>query len=399
MEQILDLLNATDDMTFLDRVWVHENAPLYYRDINKAIRRPELIGPAVDLLLRFYPRMIGHDDIKKWVKLSEKALVRLGIEQRVPKKEPDRIEYLISGAYVLKRADHSTTVITKTKRKRHRLNPRQMFETYLILTTTLFYRGQLTINQTRIEDMLAFARTVNNPHHYHKLYQTISLILGTQFKPKQAIFYGTAAFEFFEGQKNRQEMAICAAALANAYGTYSAPGSLDAGLYWINKASELMVKLNYPGQYAYISLQTANLNVQAHEYEAAVQWADQAIKDYTDLESETSAIVALDTRAQAQTYLGNYDQATEDINKVLDYYDANGWGDRYLHATLTLCFIEARAGDKEGALSRTRNAIEMINNQEHPNDFHKALLEQADRMIAAIEDGSIHDLEPSQYDD
>jgi len=393
MDLVQDILNTASYTDYQDPQWVEEYGKDLYKAVNKGIRKPETIGPAVDTMLKLYPRLIGRDDIKKWVKVSEKALAKLGIEQRIPKKDPTRIEYLINSQYVVKRADHSTTVITKTKRKRHRLNPRQMFETYLILTMTLYYRRQITIDQQRIDDMLAFARTINSPHHYYKLYQTIAFVLARQLHSRQAAIYGKHAYDYFVKTKDKNEQAFCAAALANAYQPFDA----RQALHWLDIAAELMSKTSYTGQHGYVSKETANIYVYLGEWDAADQWANQAIKDFQQSDNEYGVAMALHTRAMARAYRGDLIEATVDVNQAMDYFEAENMDEMFIHATLTLAFVEAKQNQRDDAISRAQTALNMLNAQDPPFGASVALSKQAEELIRSIEDGTVNDLTPG-YD-
>ena len=392
MDLIQDILIDADFDTYKDRDWIDEHAVALYKAINKDIRKPETIGHAVDTLLKLYPRLIGRDDIKKWVKVSERALTKLNIEQRIPKKAPDRIEYLINSQYVIKRADHSTTVITKTKRKRHRLNPRQMFETYLILTMTLYQRNEINLSQDRIDDMLAFARTINSPHHYYKLYQIIAYVLAGQLHTRQALIYGQQAYDYFVKVGDKIEQAFSASALARAYQMEDR----EQALHWLDIAAELLSKTSFTGQHGYVSLQTANIFVFQAEWDAADQWASQAIKDYQQSDNDYGVMMALHTRAMARAYRGDLIEATVDVNQAMDYFEAEDMNELFIHAALTLAFIEAKQGNSEGAMSRSQNAIKMLDGLDNESSLYPFLKEKADHLINSIDDGEIDGLRPGQ---
>lgn len=216
MDNTMTTISFEENKTnYLDQQWVTEHAETLFKTIDAEVHDIDMIRQGVTRLVMIYPRLVNRDDIRQWVKLSENTLRKMRLDYST--RDPLRPEYTMSDEFIIKRMDHSETFVKRTKRQRHRLSPRQMFETYLILIMALYYDDMLEIDEVMIQEMLAFAGVVNHPQITFKLYQTLSFIYARQQQPVQARNFAEMAYEFFAAEQQSQlETALTAYTLAES---------------------------------------------------------------------------------------------------------------------------------------------------------------------------------------
>jgi len=384
-----DTVVDVPDSTYLDPVWVDEHAESLYQLIEQEIRDPKTLSTAVKRITLMLPRLIGREEIRQWVRLSESALRKMNLD--VSTRDPRRPEYTFDSDYVLKRLDHTTPIIQRAKRRRHRISPRKIYETYLILLMGLYYRHEVSITPEVIDDMLAFARVVNDQHIYHKVYQTLCVILTKLGGNERAILYGELAYKYFESVDNRLEMALSAYALARAH--YGAQ-DWDRTEHWLDTASDLFAPEQYPLQYGAVAVLQGCMLLFNEQYDAAEQWLKKALGEYRMLGDAFRSASTRHYLAMTQAYKGNLDDAVENVGQAIQYYRDQGEGGSEGYALLTLGFIQAKDGAYDQARATIEEARRLLNTLDD-NPFKTAQLEQAQLLLNAIDDGSIHTMRPN----
>jgi len=225
-----------------DPTWVATHTTDLYALINTGLKgdTPE---DAVRALLMIYPHAVQQQDLKRWAKLSNTALRRIQDAKPYIPDDGQCAEYLIANHFVVRRLDHMANVRqTGRRRRRVRINPRELFETYLIMQMTLFYRDALAMTEDRINAMLAFARTINHAHIYFKTYQALAYIYNHQNNPERALVYANLSYNYFDAQHDVLERALCAQALADAYAERNQNSEAVA---WRDAAATLLSQTRY----------------------------------------------------------------------------------------------------------------------------------------------------------
>lgn len=223
--------------------YIETNAEAIHTAIDTGLQDETTEASAADLLLMIFPRLMVSCHVKRWVRLIERAVRNLVESPMVSYPETRCPEYVIEGQYILRRLDHSLTVRPmKTRRRRTRINPRQMYENYLLLTLTLFFQGKLMLDHARIKDMLAFARMINHPQLYNKLYQVMGVIYNQQGDYERARLHAEMSFRYFDRQDDMLESAQSAHAIAMALRGQSQTGKADE---WEKLAKERIKETCY----------------------------------------------------------------------------------------------------------------------------------------------------------
>lgn len=249
MNKMVSQISSNETLiNYLDQQWVTENSDALFKTIEAETQNPDQINQGVRRLIMVYPRLVNRDDIREWVKLSENTLRKMRLDYST--RDPLRPEYTISDEFIIKRMDHSETFVKRTKRQRHRLSPRQMFETYLILVMSLHYEDQLDMNDIMLQDMLALAGVVNHPQITFKLYQALSFIYARQQKFAQAQNFAEMAYKFFSQQNNKLETALTAYTLAESYLQAKDRSKAE---HYIAIASQYFAQDTHPRQHAAIT--------------------------------------------------------------------------------------------------------------------------------------------------
>ena len=349
------LINVPDS-AYLDPAWVNENAESLYEQIEQEIRDPKTLSTAVKRITLMMPRLIGREDIRQWVRLSESALRKMNLD--VSTRDPRRPEYTFGSDYVLKRLDHTTPIIQRAKRRRHRISPRKIYETYLILLMGLYYRNELSITPEVIDDMLAFARVVNDQHIYHKVYQTLSVVLTQSQSNGRAILFGEIAYKYFESVNNQLEMALSAHALARAH--YLAQ-DWEKTKHWLDQAADLFVPEQYPRQYGAVAVLQGLMFLLNKQYVAAEQWLKKALGEYRLLGDKLRVPDIRYYLALTQINIGNVEVAIENVSQAIECYRDQQATDRESYALVVLALIQG----KDGAYDRASESIAMAKSLRH----------------------------------
>jgi len=233
------------EANYNDPEWVTAHTADLYVLINSGLKG-DSTTEAVKALLLVYPHAVQQQDLKRWAKLANKALRSIQDTKPYIPDHGQCAEHLIANRFVLRRLDHMANVRqTGRRRRRVRINPRELFETYLIMTMVLFYRDALVMTQQRINEILAFARTINHTHIYFKTYQALAYIYNQQANHQQALTYANLSYNYFDAQGDVLERALSAQALADAYAGLNQ--SSEAAL-WRDAAANLILQTRYHDQ-------------------------------------------------------------------------------------------------------------------------------------------------------
>lgn len=245
-----------DITNYRNRDWVQANADDLFDIIDNEMRDPDTVSLAAYRITLIFPHLIAlvgslfqsRHDIKAWARLIDNVLCKLDITPN--NRDPLRPEYVFHPLCVIQRVDHTTKVRQKTRRRRFRLNPRQMFESYLIIVMYLLFYDEMDVPPEIIADLLALARMVNSQHHYHKLYQILAVVYTMDKNTDRAVSLGNLAFEYFNQTGNAIEAGLTALILAQVYTTMNVDDKVS---HWLNIAVGQIPEAHYPLQHEEIA--------------------------------------------------------------------------------------------------------------------------------------------------
>ena len=289
--------------------------------------------------------------------------------------------------------DHSALVHRK-KRQRHRLSSRQVYETYLILLTSLYFDNLFKVDEVMIKDMLAFARIVNHPHITFKLYQVLCSVYCRQNHFEEAERYGMMAFQYFRQQNNQLEMAITAYGLAaNNFCLHNRAETEQ----WLDLAANYFAEENYPRQYATIASMYGQLAIMDEDYSAAKQWLEIALEECEVLKDPYRIAHGKFSLGLALAYANQFEEAESFLSDALGYYVEKGDEQGQVTTLVTIAFNQGRAGAIKEAQQILNQAHEILATLADSR-WKDQQLEQIQMLEDGISDGTIKTLKPPPWE-
>jgi tetratricopeptide (TPR) repeat protein len=371
--------------------WIEENAsdllPIIEADLKNG---GEAAIRAADDLLRIFPQLFAREDFKQWTRLLGAAAKQFGPRPDTS-KNPMRPIIMFDTVYGIHRLDHTPPIQTKTKRRRRvRTNPRQIMETYLILTMSLYLSGGARFDIERVDELLDFSRRVNNPIIYNKLYQTVGFMMNGLGYPERAFTFAKMAYEYWQEQDNALEIGTTAFLLAQIYQMLE---DFDQAEAYIEIASARYAETPHKQQQSLITLDKACLMLYREDYEAAEQWAGMAIQEFQELDLEPYVMLAHHIQGMIRAWAGKTDDAYGNIDYALRYYVQSDRKMQVAYVTHTLAFTDAKAHNNEDALMHLEENRRRL--AELPDgNWKQNLLNKADKLEEAIHNGTVDDLKP-----
>ena len=211
-----DWYEALDD--FRDQPqWLISNSDLLYETIEHDLQHPGRQTQALDAFLTLFPIMVRSETLKQWVSLADHA-TRQVIALPQDKTRIKESEWLIGSRYLIRRMDHTENLRPppSKRRRRVRINPRQLYEQYLLLLMVFFCEHKHKFDERHITQMLAFARSVNHPFLYYKSYQAVAVIYNEWQRYDQAQTFAALSYEYFQRIGSDLEVALSAYEQSNA---------------------------------------------------------------------------------------------------------------------------------------------------------------------------------------
>ena len=113
---------------FEDEAWVNQHADIIYEEMREQVKNRKLVESVVTSLLLIYPALLNRGDLRKWVKLINRA---------DRKRKRMALRRMTKPGYSFQQAYQITPVAVARAKPRtprsERLNQREMFEVYLTL--------------------------------------------------------------------------------------------------------------------------------------------------------------------------------------------------------------------------------------------------------------------------
>jgi hypothetical protein len=211
-----DWYEALDD--FRDQqAWLINNSDMLYETIEHDLQHPGRQKQALDAFLTLFPVMVRSEALKQWVSLAQHA-VRQVVALPKSKPNPNGSLWLIGNRYAIQHMNYTENLrpAPSKRRRRVRINARQLYEQYLLLLMTFFCEHNREIDERHITQMLRFARSVNHVFLSHKTYQAIAVIYNEWQSFGKAKELAGLSYAYFERTGNAFEAAFSAYEVANA---------------------------------------------------------------------------------------------------------------------------------------------------------------------------------------
>ena len=172
--------------------WLEENTDAIYGSLQNNLTEPQQHEHAVDQLLLALPYMLADGQPKRWRKLMLNALKQM--EPQRGDKVDGQALYLVREDYVLI-PQKKYAANPKAIRRRDWVRPIELFETYLLLWMMRLDIQPEAVTRKLIPVAIEFARRINRPMLYAKLYQTLSLVYARLGEHDHTVDFGRMAFQ------------------------------------------------------------------------------------------------------------------------------------------------------------------------------------------------------------
>jgi tetratricopeptide (TPR) repeat protein len=329
---------------FEDEAWVNQHADIIYQEMRELVKNRKLVKSMVTQLLLIYPALLNRGDLRKWVKLINRAdrkLNRMALRR------------MTKPGYSFKQAYHITPVAiarAKTRKPRsERLNQREMFEVYLTLMMAQIFTHPEETRLALMGNALAFSRKLNDPYYTNKLYQTLAYIHLEYQQFDQALNQARLAYQYWHGHPDTIEEGLTAFAIATAY-----RGLRDWELaqQWSHTAGNLLTKVKNPRASGVVALEISHLDVYLQNYQSAYHWAEIALKAFQTEGTTFHIGLTYHQLGLVQAASGQFEEAIDNLWRAINLWESLSNPIQQVHTEQVLAFTEARMGKKERALMR-----------------------------------------------
>ena len=221
-----------------DRPWLSANDRSLVVAIYEALKKGGDHDGGIHALLYVFPHFIHRKNVKRWHKLNRKAL-KVSRSRKHRESATDAVRQM----YVL--TPQKLGSAPPRRKRSERIDPRELFEIYLDLFMEYFYVYPEHCTPDLIDRLLYLTSQINIPYYYNKIYQILALIYNYSGEHDKALDRVQLAQSFWQSHKDKLELALSAYATAEAY---QGLGEREQALDWMEKASNLFGKLEYPEQ-------------------------------------------------------------------------------------------------------------------------------------------------------
>jgi tetratricopeptide (TPR) repeat protein len=358
--------------------WVDQNAVAIYKTMREMIKDRKLVETVIKNLLLIYPALLNRGDLRKWAKLTNRAdrkLTRMEMRRIQKPEQSYRQPYVITPVAAARAKPR--------KPRSERLNQREMFEVYLKLMMSQIFSYSDELALKTMQSALAFARRVNDPYYYNKLYQTLAYIHLEHREFDKALNQARLAYQYWHGHPDKIEEGLTAFAIATAYrGQHNWKQARE----WLHKSGDLLSKVDYRRSYGIVALGVACLDVSLREFESACQWSAIALKEFQSENMHYHAGLAYHNLGLSQAYDGQFDDAIDNLWRAINYWESVDNLFQQVHAEHSLAFAEARMGKTERALMRLERNRSLCRHVQNASTKERHL-QQVERLEEAIRNG------------
>jgi len=232
-----------------NRDWLLQHNQTLPAAIRQALKRGGEHDAGILALLYILPYFTQSEEIKRWHKFSRKAL-KISRARKRRETTTDAIRNL----YVL--SPQKLESAPPRKKRSERVDPRELFETYLNLLMESFFAYPQWFTPELLDRLLYLTRQINMPYYYHKVYQVLALIYNYFGEYDKALDRLYLAQSYWQRHPNTLEMALTTYAIAMAY---RGKNDREQTRHWLEVAAELFDQVNLPESRALVAVELAAL--------------------------------------------------------------------------------------------------------------------------------------------
>ncbi|GAB4515769.1 MAG: hypothetical protein OHK0046_19700 [Anaerolineae bacterium] len=378
MSTLQELLEIVPER-YSDKIWLNENIDDIYEAIAANLKSADYSQQAISDLIYIYPHLINREDLRRWARLIREA-------HKVYKNLQKQRDKTNAVGNLFKLTQRPKQFRPTKRRRRERIDSRELLEIYLILLMSRLYQDPTQMQTVQINDMLHFARSVNDPHLYHKVYQTVALIYNERHNFDKALDYARLSYEYWRTQDiyadelPRFEMALTLYTIAVAY---RGMGDVETAAHWMNRSADLFMRTSSTQQYGLVAHEMGCIKLLQEEYEAAGQWFEISIREFNTIEAKLHTATAIMHIGMVHAYLHQWEYARENLNRAIADFNAIGANYHRLKALHMLAFVEAKDGKLDLGYEIADNVLQEINQLPSTEwkDFHS---HQTEILLDAI---------------
>lgn len=373
------ILNEISDRC-RDADWLNTNADTLYNQIERQLRNRDTAVRGIDSLLLLFPCLLQRDDLLRWGKLLRQGLQVSPYIERSEYDERANARQKRS-LFVMVRRHQARPPLTR-RRRRDRMEPTEILETYLLLLVGHSHLDEL--DTRRIRELMDFVRTVSDPYLYAKWYQTLAYVYNDRGEARRALDCAWVAHGYFLRHDDPLEIGLTAFALAEAYQT---EGDQQNAMSWLQVAREQMARTSHTLQKALLALESASVLMCNREYAEAEATARESVEHFQELDLSSHLALAHYYLALAHIFQRDYDRAREHLDRSLTLYQTLGKDHKAVSVGYALAFVEASAGHKGRALQYLRSNIDVLKTMP-PGDWYDAQMRKISQLIEVLQGNS-----------
>lgn len=364
--------------------WLEENSQDLYDILRDYVKDEQRLDEVIESMLFLIPNLVQRDDLRRWGRLLEQVYERTeyalynGLDGEHFKDQ--RLQMVV----ITKRPKVPQLPTKTTRRKRLLVHPTQLFEMFLILFMAKLYPQAHRIDNDLIISILRFARTVNDTHCLNKAHQAVAYVYNNQHKHELALHHAHIAYAYYSRENDNLEAGLSSYLLGVAY-QYS--GELDNAEGWFARSADHFSMTNFRRQYGLVSMATLGLKIAREEWEAALQWADVALREHQSVtDAELKVATTLHSKAIALAQLGDYEAAFETIAQARSIYKDFDDLSNLIKADYVTTFTYAKKGDLKQARKLLRTLRQRVD--KHPSSgFRDKMHNTFDQLTQDMKSG------------
>lgn len=370
--------------------WLEANREEAFDTIRELIDSKDTWLQAAESLLLMLPRLVNHPDFKRWGRLTEYAFKHSPYFLTNGFDGKPTIEF--ASDFVFQKSEAPKQLPTKTiRRKRILTHHTQVLEIYLIILVGKYFNRTSALDADLIQEIIEFARSINQPDLNAKLYQVLAYIYMYREVGDKTVRLGELSYHYYVPLNNHLEAAQSAYVVALGY---QIKKDYQQCIHWANIAADEFARTNYRSQYCSTSLLTSSTYIYIEDYESGIQWAEQGLNEAHLLQSDHYSGYANIYIGLSQTYLKNWAEAEKHLLKAREHFEVNNNIEELAHLELNIAFLEAKRRDFNDAKQRLNAVLETFN-QMPESGWKDQMVASAHRLFDHIEADTVDLIRPS----
>ncbi len=339
--------------------WLQVNAEELFGEVVGALKSDvkEESSDAVRELLRVYPYVIHHSDVKRWSKLLQDAL--MSYEKKYPNpgiNANSRVTQLFLTAHEGDEVIEAEFAVA-LKRARKRIRPAMILEAYTNLLRKYVFHQSKAFDRGIIRSALTLARQVNDQEAYARLYLSLAYVFIYLGETEKALEYGRMAHAYWTRIGDEYEIALSTYLMATVC---TRNNKLDEALTWLERSDKLFNELNRPEYRGYVAYETMMIHTMKREFEPAHEWVLVALQEVKRIESDYARSTFEHAAGILKARIGELDAGRALLESSIRYWRGNKDAHNVGHTLHSMAYVEGLAGNKDVAFKHLDEAQELL---------------------------------------